>query len=234
MKKWIVNLKYMLLAIQEKRLTKKLQPHLEKSFVNHDSKTVITGNETLILNSETEKKIKLTEQNVKDISSSCKNNPQKLLDYIKAKGTKIYRIKNAYKILNKIGEEEGLITELKGFKAFYLNLYILKKFGFSTEPMFIMSFGDIEPYYLLREFYKWYALKSGLPGFNFEAQERLKLYLKNINDKSFKSMNYKEMLELKEAIARDKEANAFVMNLLKEKDGSENIFKKLSNGGGNI
>ena len=47
-------------------------------------------------------------------------------------------------------------------------------------------------------------------------------------------MNYREMLELKEAIARDKEANSFVINLLKEKEGSENIFKKLNRGGGTI
>ncbi len=234
MKKWLKNLKYLMLSFQERRLTNKLKPHLEKSFTNKTSKTILSGSETVVLNSETERKIKQTQQSVSDISKSCANNPQKLLDYIQAKGTKIYRIKNAEKILNKIGEEEGLITELEGFKAFYINLHILKKFSFHTDPMFIMSIGEIEPYYMLREFYKWYSMQIGLPGFNFTAQEHFKLYLKNINDKTFGKMNYREMLELKEAIARDKEANSFVINLLKEKEGSENIFKKLNRGGGTI
>lgn len=234
MKDFLKKLKYMILSAQERRLTKKLQPHLEKSFTNKTSKTILSGSETVVLNSETEKKIKQTEQFVTDIAKTCRNNPQKLLDYIRAKGTKIYRIKNAYKILEKVGEEEGLITELEGFKAFYINLHIRKKFSLHTEPMFIMSIGEIEYYYMLREFYKWYALQIGLPGFNFTAQEHFKIYLKNINDKTFNSMNYRDMLELKEAIARDKEANAFVINLLKEKDGSENIFKKLNRGGGTI
>lgn len=234
MKKWLKNLKYMILSMQERRLTKKLKPHLEKSFSSSGSKTIISGSETVVFNSENEMKIKQTAQYVNDISKSCANNPLKLLEYIQAKGTKIYRFKNADKFLAKIGEEEGLITELEGFKALYINMHILKKFSFHTKPMFIMSIGEIEPYYMLREFYKWYSMQIGLPGFNFKAQEHFKRYLKNINDKTFKNMNYREMLGLKEAIARDKEANVFVMNFLKEKEGSENIFKKLNRGGGVI
>ena len=65
--------------------------------------------------------------------------------------------------------------------------------------MFVIGTGEIEPYYLLREFYLWYALQMGLPGFNNSAQENFKKYFKNPNDPSFKSLNYKAMLELKEA-----------------------------------
>lgn len=234
MKNFAKKFKLFILSIQEKFLTKKLTPHLQTSFTNESSKTIISGSETVTLNTETEKKIQLVQQNVEDISKACKNNPQKFLDYITTKGTKIYRCKDAGKILNKIGEEEGLITELQGFKAFYVNLHILKKISFHTKPMFIMSIGEIEPYYMLREFYKWYSLHSGLPGFNISAQENFKRYLQNMNHPAFKSMNYKDMLELKEAIARDKEANAFVINLIKDKEGSENIFKKLNKGGGTI
>ena len=218
------KIKYFILSIQENFLAKKLNKDLSTSFTNKDSKTVLSGNETLVLNTETQKKINLVLSNVNDIAKSCAGDSQKLLDYIEAKGTKVYRQKNAGKILEKIGEEEGLITELKGFKAFYLNLHLLKKLSLQTEPMFVMSIGDIEYYYLLREFYKWYSLNIELPGFNFTAQENFKKYFKNINHPAFKSMNYKTMLELKEAIARDKEANEFVINLIKDKEGSENIF----------
>lgn len=234
MKNLLKNIKYFMLSVQEKFLEKNLKPHMQKSFENSGSKTIISGGETVTLNSETEKKRQLVQQNISDITKSCANNPQKLLDYISAKGTKIYRIKNAVKILNRIGEEEGLITALRGKKAIYLNMLILKKFAISTEPMIVMGQGEIEPYYMIREFYKWYSMQMELPGFNFSAQENFKKYMKNPNDQNFKSMNYREMLELKEAIARDKEANEFVINLIKEKEGSENIFKKLNNGGGTI
>ena len=42
------------------------------------------------------------------------------------------------------------------------------------------------------------------------------------------------MLELKEAIARDSEANEFVINIIKEKEGGKNIFNKLNKGGGTV
>ena len=234
MKNLIKNIKYFILSMQEKFLERKLKPHMQKSFENAGNKTIISGSETVTLNSETEKKILLARQNIADIVKSCANNPQKLIDYISAKGTKIYRIKNVVKVLDKIGEEEGLISELQGRKALYLNLIVLKKFAVTTEPMIVMGQGEIEPYYMIREFYKWYSMQMGLPGFNRSAQENFKRYMKNPNDPNFKSMNYREMLELKEAIARDKEANEFVINLIKEKEGSENIFKKLNNGGGTI
>ena len=73
-----------------------------------------------------------------------------------------------------------------------------------------------------------------LPGFNFEAQENFKKYLKNVNDPSLRKLNYKSMLELKEAIARDSEANEFVINAVKQKEGGANVFKKMNNGGANI
>lgn len=234
MKNFFKKIKYLQLSILERFLSKKLQPHMQKSFSDSSKKTVLAGAETLILQSESKNKITQTRNNVADISKSCNMNPQKLLEYIEAKGTKIIRTKNAVKLLGKIGENEGLITELQGAKAFFINICFLKKFSLHTQPMFIMGTGEIEYYYLLREFYKWYSLNMGLGGFNFSAQENFKKYMININHPHFKSMNYKQMLELKEAIARDSEANEFVIELLKEKDGSENIFKKLSSGGGTI
>lgn len=42
------------------------------------------------------------------------------------------------------------------------------------------------------------------------------------------------MLELKEAIARDSEANEFVINAVKLKEGGEKVFKKMNDGGANI
>lgn len=232
--KFAKKIKFFILSLQDKMLSRKLAPHLEKSFSNKDSKIVLSGSETLTLNSETNRKIEHVIQGVSDIAKSGLENPQKLLDYITAKGTEVFRVKNAVKILEKINEHEGLITELHGAKALYLNIFVKKQFSIRTNPMFVIGTGEIKPYYLLREFYLWYALQMGLPGFNNSAQENFKKYFKNPNDPSFKSLNYKAMLELKEAIARDSEANEFVMNIIKEKEGGKNIFNKLNKGGGTV
>ena len=95
--------------------------HLDTSFSNSTSKTIISGTETVTLSAQTNQNIELVRKNVSDIMSACANNPDKLLEYIEAQGTKVYKLKNADKILKSIGEEEGLITPLKGYKALYLN-----------------------------------------------------------------------------------------------------------------
>lgn len=234
MKNFAKNIKYSLLSIREKVLSIFLSKHLDTTFINSTSKTVISSTETLTLSTETEKNIQTVLENVADIMKTCENNPQKYIEYIEAQGTKVYKIRNASHILGKINEEEGLITELNGKKALYLNFILERKISFTFKPAVVMSFGEIEPYYMLREFYKWYSLKMGLPGFNFTAQQNLKKYLKNTNDPSIKKLNYKAMLELKEAIARDSEANEFVINAVKAKEGGENVFKKMNDGGANI
>lgn len=234
MKNFAKYIKYTILSIREKVLSKLLSKHLDTSFTNSTSKTVISSTETVTFSTETEKNIKLVYDNVSDIMKTCENNPIKYLEYIEAQGTKVFRIHNASKILEKINEDEGLITELHGKKALYLNFAISRRISLTFKPAIIMGFGEIEPYYMLREFYKWYSLKMGLPGFDFEAQENFKKYLKNVNDPSIKKLNYKAMLELKEAIARDSEANEFVINAVKSKEGSENVFKKMNDGGANI
>lgn len=228
------SIKYSILAVKEMFLRTILSKHLDTSFSNSTTKTMISSTETITFSSETEKNIQLVKQNVSDIMKSCNNNPQKYIEYMEAEGTKVFRRKEAFKVLNKINEEEGLITELKGKKALYLNFALGQGFSTTFKPALVMSIGEIEPYHMLREFYKWYSLKRGLPGFNFTAQENFKKYLKNINDPSIKNLSYKDMLELKEAIARDYEANDFVINAVKEKEGSEKVFKKMNNGGAEI
>lgn len=228
------KVKYFILRLREKFLSTMLSKHLDTSFTNSTTKTIISSTETVNFSSETEKNIKLVEENVAEIMKACGNNPQKYIEYIEAEGTKVFRVVNAQKILEKINENEGLITELKGRKAFYLNFALRQGFSTVFKPAIVMSIGEIEPYYMLREFYKWYSLKKGLPGFNFSAQENFKKYLKNINDPSLKKLNYKAMLELKEAIARDSEANEFVINTVKAAEGAKKAFKNLNDGGTNI
>ena len=224
---------YFFLELQEKSLRKKLDKYLKTSGRNLTSKTIVSGSATVTLNSETEKLKELVKKNVSDIVKNCANNPEKLLEYIQTKGTKVCKIDNADKILNVIREEEGLITPLEGLEALYINGVTHSGFSFKSKPMFIMRNGEIDPYYMLHQFYKWYSLEMGLPGFDFMSQKIFKIYL-NSDGAILSNLNLDEMVGLKEAINRDKEATDFALSLARHKEGSKKVIEKMHNGGANI
>ena len=222
---------YYFLEKQEKALSKKLSKHLKNSSSNKTTKTIVSKDVTVTFNAETEKSKELVKKNVTDIIRSCNNDPTKLLNFIESKGTKVIKIDNADKILAVIKEEEGLITELEGIEALYINIITNSGFSFRSKPMFIMRNGQIDPYYMAHQFYKWYALNMGLPGFDFMSQKIFKISL-NSNGAVFSNLNLDEMTGLKEAIARDQEATSFALELAKSKEGSKNVIDKIKNDGG--
>ena len=225
---------YFFLQMQEKLLAKKLDKHLKTSSSNSTSKTVLSTGVTMTLNAETEKNKELVKKNVSDIVKGCNNDADKLLAYIESKGTKVVKLDNADKLLAAIKEEEGLITELKGIEAFYINLITKSGFSFKSKPMFVMRDGNIDPYYMAHQFYKWYALEMKLPGFDFISQKLFKIYL-NSDEAILSNLNLDEMTGLKEAINRDQEATNFALEIAKSKEGSKKILNKMkTDGGANI
>ena len=222
---------YFFLEQQEKALTKKLNKHLKVSSSNATSKTVLSSGVTMTLSAETEKKKELVKKNVIDIVNACNNDPEKLLAFIESKGTKVIKLDNADKILSAINEEEGLVTPLEGFEALYINIITETGFSFKSKPMFIMRNGEIDFYYMAHQFYKWYALYMGLPGFDFMSQKLFKIAL-NSDDAILSELNLDEMTGLKEAIARDKEATDFALELARKNEGSKNVLDKIKNDGG--
>ena len=222
---------YFFLEMQEKEITKKLDKHLKASSSNSTSKTVLSTGVTMTLKAETEKNKELVKKNVSDIVKGCNNEPAKLLAYIESKGTKVVKLNNADKLLAVIKEEEGLVTELKGIEAFYINLITHSGFSFKSKPMFIMRNGNIDPYYMAHQFYKWYALEMNLPGFDFISQKLFKIYL-NTEEAILSNLNLDEMTGLKEAINRDQEATNFALEIAKAKEGSKNVLDKMKNDGG--
>jgi hypothetical protein len=187
----------------------------------------------MTLNSETEKNIELVKKNVADIVASCDNNPEKLLAFVESKGTKVCKLDNADKILNVIKEEEGLITPLEGIEALYINSVTKSGFGLKSKAMFVLRNGEIDPYYMAHQFYKWYALQMNLPGFDFMSQKIFKIFL-NSDGAILSNLNLDEMTGLKEAINRDKEATDFALKLAQHKEGSKKVLKKMQDGGANI
>ena len=222
---------YFLLQMQEKALTKKLDKHLKASSSNSTSKTVLSTGVTMTLKAETEKNIELVKKNVSDIVQSCNNDPDKLLAYVESKGTKIVKLDNADNLLAVIKEEEGLITELQGIEALYINTITNSGFSFKSKPMFVMRNGNIDPYYMTHQFYKWYALEMKLPGYDFLSQKLFKIYL-NSDEAILSNLNLDEMIGLKEAINRDQEATNFALEIAKAKEGSKKVLDKMKNDGG--
>ncbi len=224
---------YFFLEMQEKTLRRRLSKHLKTSGANSTSKTVFGKGVTMTLNAETQKNIELVRKNVADIVNTCANNPEKLLQFAESKGTKVYKIDNADKILNIIKEEEGLITPLEGIEALYINIITNSGFSFKSKPMFIMRNGSIDPYYMVHQFYKWYAMEMKLPGFDFMSQKIFKIYL-NSDGALLSNLNLDEMIGLKEAINRDREATDFAIQLAKTMEGSKKVLKKMQDNGANI
>lgn len=226
--KWV----YFFLELQEKMLVRRLSKHLKKSARNSTSKTVYSTSATLTLNAETKKNIELVKQNVTDIVKNCEGDILKLLSYVESKGTRVVKLDNADKLLSVIREEEGLVTSLEGLDGLYINIITNSGFSFKSKPMFIMREGDVDPYYLVHQFYKWYSLEMGLPGYDYMSQKLFKIYLNSNAD--FANLNLDEMIGLKEAVSRDKEATEFALSLAKYKEGSKKVLEKMQGDGANV
>ena len=230
MKKLLQKIIYQILSIQEKTLKYRLDKSLKNTYTTKTSKTILSATEHITLKTQTEKKKELVRKNILEILKNCKNNPQELLEYIKNSGTKVCRIANADKLLNTIGENEGFITELEGLKALYINLLTNSKLSLKSKPVFIMRNGNIEPLLMIHNFYKWYSMKAGLAGFDYKSQEKFKKYIKNINADT-SSLSTEDIINLQEAVDRDKEATAFCLEIAQQTKGAENVLNKISTEG---
>ena len=226
------NIIYFILQKREKKLESVLTKRLKTSAANKTSKTVIGENITMTFSAETERNKELVLKSVSQLVTETKAKPELLLEYIKVHKTRVIKLPKANKILSLINEEEGLITELKGLKALYINLLIDGKFALYCNPIFILSEEGTEPYTILHQFYKWFSLFQGLPGFDFDSQCLFKKYLNTPDKINFDKLNLEQMTGLKEAIARDQEATTFTLDFAKLIDGSKNVLEKIENEGG--
>lgn len=92
-------------------------------------------------------------------------------------------------------------------------MLLFKKIGFKTEPIFLLDEGQLDQYAMIHQFYKWYAMKINMPGFDPTAQENFRKF---VDEKSYLNLNnlsVEDIMALKEAIARDVDAIDFVQKL---------------------
>ena len=224
-----------ILEKRRNRLEKTLEQLKPRVNKNIASKTLITASEIIALTGKTEEILNNLDDEVKNIVKVCLNNPYKLLQYVEEHSTNVYKIPYANKFLALVGEEEGFIVPSTGVKALYLsfitNLFAEKKLkiSFSTPEMFVLRDMEINVYYMLHQFHKWYGFKKNLPGYDEKAQKLFKENLNTMTDGA--DLTIDEILALKDAIARDAQAAEFVIQLAKESEGAKNVLGKIKKDG---
>ena len=224
----IKNCIHSILKIQEKILRFQLSKTIGvKNFSKR--KRHYSDGCTLDLNSMADIEKQELEDKISNILKTYDYNPSRILGYVKAQGTQVKFLKDAKRLLNPIGENEGFIYPAKGHKALYLSLGVNGKFALKTDEMFILSEGEINKYYFIYHFYNWYAFKHNILGLDCESQELLKKYLFTPADT--KELQLADIYKLKDAIRQDKASIEFVVKLCRNYDGAKQALDKMHNEG---
>jgi len=207
-----------------------------KSFSNK-SKTFLTANDMLQINSSVKSSVKNINKLAKSIIKQYINNPDELLKFIESKNTLVIRARHAEKLLALVGETSGFITPLNGVKALYILIGInllsktKMKLAFSTPAMFILNEKPVNIYHIAHQFHHWLAFKKNMPGYDEETMNNFKnIWTQKLSCNNFDKLSVQEILALKDAVARDIEAIKFVKELTKEYITSKTSVDKLKNG----
>ena len=223
---------YFFLSVQEKLLTAKLNRTL--GIKNNSKRKKVFGNGVLLsLDSLAEAERSQIEAELELILKNTDYKTDKIIEYVKNQGTKVFYIDNP-KYLNSIGENEGFIYPQKGAKALYLSFLTEQKASFKTPEMFILPNGELNKFYFIYHFYNWYAFKHNIEGLDANSQDLLNKYLFNASDEDFQKLQLDDIFKLKDAIKQDKSAIEFVFKLCQNLESSKSAFNKLRNDGTNI
>lgn len=217
---------------RKKELANKIQKVSKRSYENKTSKVILGDGTKVTINAKTQEKINEVKENITAIVKKTNCEPKALLDYVQAANTKVYRIDNPNKFLACIKEEEGFICEQEGVAALFLSLIVGEGVKFKTEPMFVVRKSDnINKSFLLHNFYRWYSYKSGLGGFEYKARKRMKEYMADNSLEVTKKLSLDTIIMIEEAIAREREANQYVLAYETQTEGSKNVINKIKNDG---
>lgn len=211
-----------LMRCQEQVLTFRLT-----FFLNRNKKYLKNSN--LKITAENDSKKEQLNAELKNILKTYKNDVSLILDYITKHNTKVYKLKDSKSTLAKFGEEPGLIPAYSGVKAFVINLLLFKRIDFNTKPMFIIEDGDIDIYFLIQQFHKWYFMQNGVSGYDEKAQTLLRQVNKG-NTAIIDKLSPADINLLKEAVSRDVESISFVEQYARETAGSKKALDKIKNG----
>lgn len=221
---FLLNIKNCLSKYNKKQNTKNT-----KDFQSENMKTSVNSAACLVINSKNDELRNDVEKLALKIVKKYYGDIEKTFKILNKQGIKVYRTKQAVKMLRRINERQGFLTELRGIKAVYLNfmigLFCEKKLVFKNEtsPMFVFSTSLVDTYYLASQIYRFVAYRKKMPGFEYEVQEKFKKIYYNPSVKNFDELTAGDIFAIKEAIARDVEAVDFALKLHQENEISEKL-----------
>lgn len=228
----IKDIIYFILSVQEKLLRARLDRTIGIKNVSKRKKIFKDGC-LLNLDSIAEEEKNRMEEELKLILKQADYTSEKLLEYIKSKGTDVCYINNP-NLLYSICENEGFIYPQKNIKALYLSILTGKGIKFSTDEMFVLSKGTINKFYFIYHFYNWYAYKNGIFGLAPDSMAMLNKYLFNATEDDINNLQLADIYKLKDAIKQDKASIEFVFKLCKDLESSKKAFHKISDEGASI
>ncbi|MFH0702564.1 MAG: hypothetical protein V2B14_03375 [bacterium] len=211
---------------------------LEKDFPLKKVKTFLTSNDILQINGSIKLDVEEINKEAKEVLKKYINNPEGLLKFIESKGTTVIRMPHVEKFLSLIGEDEGFIMPLNGFKAILLTtmINILSKTQIKikneTSEMFVIRNKPVNIYFLIHQYHHWLTYMEGLPGYEEKTVNNFKsLWIPNFGMANINKMSLGEILSLKEAIERDIEAIDFVKEITRELIGAKKCINRLKTQG---
>lgn len=223
------------------KFSRKNKKNSKKAINKFGNKTIMSATETLQIKAKANLEAQKTEQMAKNIFKKYAKDPNKLLNFIEEKGTKVIRMGNADKVLGLINEAEGFITPIQGVKALFLtlaiNLFSKEKMpiGFQTPAMFVLRNMNVNVYSMAHQFYHWLSYIKKLPGYEQETIDNFKnIWKLDNNPTEIQKLSIEEIIDLKNAIERDIQAIDFVRNLAKEYEGSKKVHQKMQHENGAI
>ena len=223
-----------------KKLRKKSGKTANKSSMRgisgKNSKKFLTADDSLSLESgQTFIKEEINAE-AKEILKEAVKSPEVLVKFIKSKGTKVIKSRHMKTILFLFSEEEGFLPPMTGIKAFLFTLVInivspvKLDLGFKTPALFALGSKPVNIYFLSHQFHMWMSYVNELPGFDEKTRKNFKSVWDSVDSMSMSTMSIEEILSLKDAIARDKEAIDFVKEITRELIGQKQVLKKIKQG----
>ncbi len=215
----------MKLETQDKFLTFALKDSLNPDYQKSFNKKHFGKGCSLDIQAEAEKKITEVKSRAFELVNIYNKSSLGLLNYIEERGYKVVKNENAKKLLKLINEKPGFIPEAKGLKALLINI-LSGTTGFKSEPLFIIEKEGIPITEFLHDFYLWVAMDMNLPGFDADTRKIFIKYFIKGEDSLLKNIHIKQMLMLKEAVSRDKEAIEFVIEFEKHNKNSKTVHSQ--------
>ena len=210
----------------------------------HGKQNPILDSATFKLVADVQKQVSAVTDEARAAVKKFYREPGDIAAFVERQGTPVYIFKNGWSgfwgslALMALGYEPGFIPSQEGrrFKALVklLGLYERKPYATLERGIFVVTQKLFTVGFLSHQLHHWLSCKSGMTGYNDEAQKMYKRFWTvhhgRIGREVYR-MTPEEMMLLKNAINRDMEALKFVREVASEILGPAGQAARISNNG---